>query len=149
MKSRKHPNKLISLFIDRFYLLNWVYWRVYRGHLVTDEYWNYLTRSYNNDEAWSAHIEELDALVNYAKSNNARIAFVIWPYLRNVSESKDITSKVSGHLAEKGVILLDLSRRYEKRDPNELVVNAMDAHPNEIVHAEVSDLLHQALAPWE
>jgi len=88
--------------------------------LVADSYRNYLKRSYNNDDVWSAHIEELDALVNYAKSNNARIAFVIWPSLRDVSESKDITSKISGYLAEKGVIFLDLSRRYEKREPTKL-----------------------------
>lgn len=62
--------------------------------------------------------------------------------------SKEITNRIYNYLKEKGIIALDLSKPFEERKPEELIVNSMNAHPNKAVHAEVSQLLYRELALW-
>jgi len=146
------PHKPNSPFIEYSYLLNWAYWRMYRkGYLgaKANKHWKYFKRLYRNNDVWNTHLQELDALINYADRVDARIGFVIWPNLIDVSGSKDITYRLSDYLSGKGIIAIDLSKLFEKRNSNELVVNSMDAHPNEVIHAEVAQLLYRVLAPWD
>jgi hypothetical protein len=146
---RNNPNEFIAPLINYSYLANWVYWRIYRGSLGSNTFWSYLRQSYGDNEVWNEHMQELNALINHARKIDAKIGFVVWPNLRDVGGSKDITNKVSRYLASKGIVVLDLTKHYENKDSNDLIVNSMDAHPNEAVNAEVAQLLYQIMAPWD
>jgi len=123
---RIHPNKLIRPLVNYSYLINWIYYRIYKKYLRSDAFWKYVRQAYNNGDVWKAHLQELDALIEYANRVDAKIGFIVWPNLRDVSGSKDITYRVSNYLNNKGVMALDLSRRFEKRDANELIVNLIN-----------------------
>ncbi len=142
------PNKYIRQFTNYSYLANWIYWRIYRGSVGSNTYWHYLKQSYSDKDIWNAHLLELDALISYADEVDARIGFLIWPNLRDVNGSKVITNKVSEYLVNKGITVLNLTKHYENRSVSELIVNSLDAHPNERVNAEVAKLLYDEFAPW-
>ena len=146
---RNNPSNFIAPLVKYTYLGNWAYWRIYRGDLGATTYWSHLKRLYDNDDVWNVHLLELDALVNYAKKIDAKIGFIVWPNLLDVRGSKDITNKVSNYLNSKGVMVFDLTKHYKNRDSNDLTANSMDAHPNEAVNAEVSQLLYQTSALWD
>lgn len=142
------PNKWIRPLVENSFVLNWFYWRLYRGGSQTDVYWNYLKRAYSDDKTWKTHERELQSLIDYAKDEGSEIAFLIWPSLEDIAGSKEITSKVAGFLQSKGVTIIDLTEYFKDRSPRSLVVNPMDAHPNEQINAEVAEILFQRLSPW-
>ena len=148
-QSTPSPGGLLGYVVARSYLCNWIYWRLYRGDLGGSEFWSCLRGAYQDGTAWNAHLGELDALVDYAERTGAALGFVVWPNLIDVAGSEAITSKVVDHLRGKGVAVLDLQRHFRERDPRGLVVNSLDAHPNEATHAEVAELLHETMAPWK
>lgn len=143
------PNKLVRPFVDYSYLFNWIYWRVYRGDIGSTPFLEYLKRSYTDDNVWKTHTQELNALIAYADQTDAKIIFIIWPFLKDVDGSKYITSKIFKYLKNKGVMAFNLSKHFEKRDPDTLIVNSLDAHPNVAVNAEISQLLYEALLPLD
>ena len=142
------PNRWIRPFVDYSYLFNWIYWRVYRGEIGSASFQEYLKRAYTDDNVWKTHTQELNALIAYANQTDAKIVFIIWPFLKDVTGSIYITSKIFKYLDSKGVMAINLSKHFEKRDPETLIVNAMDAHPNAAVNAEISQLLYEALLPF-
>ena len=73
---------------------------------------------------------------------------MIWPNLKDTATSKDITQKVAHFLRNSGVKVLDLTPHLQSHKPQELMVNSMDGHPNERTHAEVAELLYEAMSPW-
>jgi hypothetical protein len=69
------------------------------------------------------------------------LVVVVFPNLRDIKCSGAITSKVSEFFRDRKVRVLDLQPLLENRDPEQLVVNSLDAHPNEALNKEVADLL--------
>ena len=68
---------------------------------------------------------------------------VVFPALSNVKESKEITFKVRALFEERGVTVLDVAELVEDVPAEQLVVNPLDAHPNEWVHQQVADKLYE------
>jgi hypothetical protein len=135
--------------VERSYLLNWIYWRLSRsGAGVADAYWAYLSEAFENEEIRKIHEAHLVGLIDYARKKDIGVSFVVWPYLRDPEQSRPFTDEVVRVLREQQVETLDLARHFEGRDPADLVVNPMDAHPNERIHREVARLIHERLGPW-
>ena len=126
---RAEVNKSIAPFVNYSYMVNFLYWRLSRGKLGSDTFWNYLNDAYSNKEVWLEHTRELDALVQYSKEKNAKIIFVIWPNMIKIKESKVITDKVYSYLKDNGVEVINLTNHFEGKNPSTLIVNSLDAHP--------------------
>jgi len=146
----RRPHPVIRPLVDRSYLANFVYWRLYRSLAsVSDQYWKYLNGAYHTEKVWLAHTKELSSMLNYAAEVKADILFLIWPNLRDPSASRDITEKVARFLIDSGAPVLDLTPLLQNRKPHELMVNSMDGHPNERLHAEVAERLYEKMGRWE
>lgn len=145
---RKPDNFLLRFLVDNSYLVNSLYWRTYRWEDLTSIYWDYRVMCFNDAEVWESHREELLKIVDFARSADAHLAFLIWPKLDNVAESQQLTSKLGMFLENQEVKVLDLGDRFLGRDPAQLMVNRMDAHPNVEINAEVATMLHEWLGPW-
>jgi hypothetical protein len=65
--------------------------------------------------------------------------------LQAPGESAPLTGKVAAELAALGAEVIDLTPVFAGRNPRDLVVNGLDAHPNEAVHKEVGELLAKRL----
>ncbi|MBI4775951.1 MAG: SGNH/GDSL hydrolase family protein [Deltaproteobacteria bacterium] len=146
----RRPGPFIRPLVDHSHLFNFVYWRAYRSlRSATDQYWKYLNKAYQTEKVWLAHTKELSSMLNYAADANADICFLIWPHLGDPSVSQGITEKVARFLADSGALVLDLTPHLRNRKPHEMMVNSMDGHPNERLHAEVAELLYRKMEPWE
>lgn len=144
----KQPNKIISPFVNRSFFLNWVYWRLYRENMG-DIYWNYLRSAYNNTKIWKSHEQELLEFINYANQINSEIAFVVWPNLRDIEGSFEFTSKVCAFIERHNVKFLDIGEHFFGRNPDNLIVNKLDGHPNIDINTEVAQFVYELLSPWD
>ncbi|MFH1459210.1 MAG: SGNH/GDSL hydrolase family protein [Candidatus Omnitrophota bacterium] len=141
----KHPPiSFAGLIIRTSFIVNWMYWNLHRGQLG-EIYWDYLKHLFNNPQIWELHKQELLKFIIYAQEINAEILFIVWPYLGNIPESLEFTSKVVDFLEKQNVKVLDLGKYYLNYDPENLIVNKLDTHPNEKVHAQVAELLYKEL----
>jgi len=136
-------NGLARYIIDRSYSLNFAYWRLYRfrNKDLGEKYWRFLQDAYARQDVWEAHEAELLQIVTYAQKENIDLTVVVFPNLSNVKSCAAITTKVTELLQEHGVRVVNLEPLLESRDPKSLVVNSMDAHPNEALNREVGELL--------
>jgi hypothetical protein len=136
-------NGALRYIVGHSYALNFVYWRLYRFHNrdMGEKYWKYLKDSYTNGEIWEAHEAELLKIVTYTKSEGIDLTVVIFPHLRDVRGSAVITSQVAGFFQKHAVRVVNFEPLLEDRDPMSLVVNSLDAHPNEALNKEVAEIL--------
>jgi hypothetical protein len=108
-------------------------------------YWNDLMSAYQDADIWARHATELQEFIEHRRRTGVKMVVVVWPGLRAVAESKAVTSKVAAFFNAAGVPALDLAPTFENRDPMELIVNKLDAHPNVRANEEVAQLLFQRL----
>lgn len=136
-------NRVLSYITDHSYTLNFAYWRLYRFYNkdLGEKYWSYLENSYSNQKIWEAHETELFKIMEYARKRDIDLAVVVFPNLMNVKASASLTSKVAGFFQKHHVRVLNLEPLIRDRDPVSLVVNRLDAHPNEALNREVAELL--------
>lgn len=138
------PNSWISPFVNNSFVLNWFYWRIYRGGLG-DIYWKYLKHAYSDPGIWSSHKQTLGDIISFARQMNSGIAFIVWPNLNHIEGSLEFTSRVVEFLEEQDVKVVDLSTHFRGRSAETLVVNALDGHPNEKTNTEVAKLVYKLL----
>ncbi|MCH7909903.1 MAG: hypothetical protein IIB38_09840 [Candidatus Hydrogenedentes bacterium] len=98
---------------------------------------------------WAEHAQVFGDLARYTADSGITLFVVIFPYLLKVEDSASITGRVADAFEALGVPVLDLTPRFSGRDPKDLVCNALDGHPNERVHREVGELLHEMLTGQE
>jgi hypothetical protein len=136
-------NKALRYIIDHSYFFNFVYWRLYVFHNkdLGAKYWEYLKSSYSDPNVWEAHQKDLLKIVTYTQDQGIDLTVVVFPNLREVRGSAVITSKVAGFFRTQNVRVINLEPLMEDRDPKSLIVNSLDAHPNEALNKEVAELL--------
>ena len=78
------PAPWVGLFVNHSYVLNFLYWRVYRfrnaselGRIYTD----YVTRCYSDEAIWKTHEEELKEIADFAERQTAPLHVLVIPRL--------------------------------------------------------------------
>ncbi len=128
--------------VENSSLANWIYWRLpIEG---TDGYVSYLHRAFASPEIFADYMEQIGKFMDYARKNDARLYFIIWPFITPIDDG-DILRKVSAALQDKGANVIDLTPYLRNRPLSETTVNPSDAHPNARVHAEMAEVIFQRL----
>lgn len=125
-------------------LADYAYWRLARGGNLSGgagTFWDTLKGAYADPAVWSIHAKALEDIAAYCRENRIALVAVVFPMLQAPAESAPITGKVAGALAAMGADVVDLTATFQGRPARELVVNSLDAHPNEAVHRQVGELL--------
>lgn len=125
-------------------LADYVYWRLARGGNLSGgsgTFWDTLRGAYADPTVWGIHAKALADIADYCRENRITLVAVVFPMLQAPVESAPITGKVAKALADMGADVVDLTPAFQGRPARELVVNALDAHPNEAVHRQVGELL--------
>jgi len=137
------PWPLLRPLIDHSHVLNFFYWRLARiGPASWDNtYLDWLRNTYADPEIWPLHRQQLEEFRQQVAARNARLLVVVFPSLVGVEESRGITGKVVAAFRDMGVPVLDLTDRLSAIPSREMVVNSVDAHPNEQVHRLVGEAL--------
>jgi len=135
---------LMRHLVENSSLVNFVYWRLARaGNMdgAKNSFWARLREAYAEPAVWKEHERELAAVAAWCGEKNARLVVLVFPNLQDVAASMPLTAKVSAYFQSLGALALDLGPMFLGRDASELVVNAVDAHPNKGVHQEIAGLL--------
>jgi len=139
------PSRFASALIDKSYLLNFAYWRLYRLRTMGNDYLDYLAKAYSNRDIWKNHLLELQNIYKYTQRHDIKLIVVVWPQLEHIEETRVFTSQVKNVFIKLGVPVVDLSSVLDGKNSGGLTVNSLDAHPNEAVHREVAGLLFKEL----
>lgn len=125
-------------------LADYAYWRLARGGNLSGgagTFWDTLKGAYADPAVWGIHAKALEDIAAYCRENRITLVAVVFPMLQAPAESAPITGKVAGALAAMGADVIDLTPAMQGRPARELVVNTLDAHPNEAVHRQVGEML--------
>lgn len=143
------PPGPVRYVVDHSALFNFVYWRLARVGGVEDaekSFWGRLKAAYADEAVFADHAAELRALAGYCRERGIRLVILLLPNLLDVSGSAPLTARVGEAFRALGVETLDMSPLLAGRSPGSLVVNAVDAHANVSLHAEMADIVGKALA---
>lgn len=149
--SKIEPRPLLKPLIDNSYVLNFIYWRSIRllpGPWQPDDF-NWLQTAYNDPEIWWLHQQELLTILEGANAEGVKLIVVVFPSMTGVEQSEAFTAKVRDFFVGRQVPVLDVTELVKNVPPKQLVVNALDAHPGEWVHAQVADRLYRMVVKLE
>jgi len=137
------PSRTIAPLIDNSYFLNYIYWRLYRFYNTNfgQIYWNYLKKCYFNNKVFELHKKELLRLINYTREQNINVISVVFPNLMAIEASKPFTSPIVDFFKGNNIDCIDLAEMLSGRDPNDIIINNLDGHPNEKLNREIADIL--------
>ena len=133
--------------IESSYLLNFVYWRIYRILHANEgeKYWDYIKKVSKDPRVWELHQKELQDFVDFAREHETRLIVLAFPHLLGIEWSSIFTEPVVDFFKSEGIETIDLRPHLEGRDPKTLVVCPLDAHPNEALHEEIAEILFAVL----
>jgi len=134
------PTRVEKL-LQHSYYLNYLYYRFFRFRSAVDSYLDYLKRCYDSGEVWQAHQQELVAVAAEARKLEAPLIVLLFPIPQDVEGSRPHLDKVAAVMTEHGAATLDVAKLLAGRSPRDMIVNAMDGHPNEAVNRDVADAL--------
>ena len=141
---------LFGPLVENSYSVNYFYWRIARKYgPMRSGYVDFLDGCYGDPRIWGEHLEELSRLVSLSRKYGVRLIVAVFPMLIDVEGTASLSAKVAGVFLDKGVEVIDLAPVFIGRAPSSMIVNSMDGHPNENVHAEVAGYLHDMVTrPW-
>jgi hypothetical protein len=127
------------------HLLDYLFWQVARSQVGSvQSFINYEYAAYDNSVIWDVHRQDLESLVAYTRTLNARLIVVIFPQLQDVMGSIPYVDRVEQAISAAGeqniLKLFDAAAAYEIQD---LIVSAYDAHPSPAFHREVGTLIYE------
>ncbi|EIJ43094.1 hypothetical protein BegalDRAFT_2239 [Beggiatoa alba B18LD] len=133
--------------VNQSYLANYFYWQWYRSHNNQPEsiYWEKMQGYYTNPVTWGIHQQELKSIIDYAKAHQITLIPILFPNLVSLEKSKPILDKVAVFFQEQGTTPINLTTLFAGKTPAELVVNQVDAHPNEWVNQQVSEIVFKVI----
>lgn len=131
---------LYSFFVQRSYLLNFLYW-LYPRRGENLDYQNYLKECFASDKVMALHQADLQAVIQYANENDAKLVVVLFPFLEDVKGSAELMQPVKNYLQAQQVPFIALDESLKLMEPAQMMVNKNDGHPNEKVHQLVADSL--------
>jgi len=138
------PRGVMKDLVDHSALADFIYWRLARGGNLSGgagSFWDALKGAYNDPGVWKLHAAEMAALVGYCRDNGITLVVVVFPMLQAPAESAPLTGKVAAEFASLGARVVDLTQDFAGRPARDMVVNALDAHPNSTVHRQVGERL--------
>jgi len=142
------PRGFMKVLTEHSALADYIYWRFARGGNLSGgaaTFWETLQGAYGDPKVWARHEDELSDLAAYCRERGIKLIVIVFPMLQAPAESASLTGKVLGVFEKRGVTVMDLTPVLSGRPVRELVVNPLDAHPNEAVHREVGELLARRL----
>lgn len=141
---RQNPPVWLLPLVQNSYVMNFIYWRLMR--LGPQEwaitYWEWLQTIHQDPEIKTRHQQELLTIINRATLENIPLYVVVFPNLMAIEESQPMIQPVLELFQQHAVPSLDVSEIVAGRDPGEITVNPVDAHPNEVIHREVAEHLY-------
>jgi len=136
--------------LDSSPLLDYLYRRMYLPFLSTvRDYHNWLAKAFTDRDIWEKHEAQLREIATMCRANGVTLRVVILPFLITTGkeyQAAGVHTQVRSLLYSMDVATIDLRDVLEERgvEPRTLVVNSLDAHPNESAQVIFAEALWNA-----
>lgn len=124
-------------------LLDHLYRRVYLPRVPTVRgYHDWLADGYANADIWGGQLERFRRMIDAARERGVVFRVAMLPFLKTQGTKFDqraIHDRLRKFFESQGVPVVDLLPVMRERPAGELVVNSVDAHPNEMAHRMMAD----------
>jgi len=139
----KRPHGLLRPFVEHSSVFNYFYWRLLKPqyHDMGDREREWDKTYFKHGPTWETHKKEIEEIIQYSKDMKIPMVAVVFPLLGDVEGSRWGTSLVVEVLKINKIPTIDLTDELASRKTSELVVNALDHHPNKTVHKEVAHMI--------
>lgn len=138
------PNFLLPL-VKRSHLLNYLYWTF--PHAQNQNYHEVLIEAHGHPQVMKIHLNDLAALLDYAKSRSIRTVAVLFPALTDVERTENLVKPIAAFLEQRGVPSIDVTPLALRLPSSRRVVNANDQHAsvelNAMIAGELLDRLRK------
>lgn len=127
-----HDSPVFPL-ISTSYFLNFAYYSTLRLPVwgSNTSVRDYQQRAYADPGVWAEHTATLKAFDDWAREHHAHLVVIVMPDLNAAAITSPYTRQVAGYFTGLGdVSVLDLGPELSKRDPRQMAVSTLDAHPN-------------------
>lgn len=126
------------------YLFNTLHYRwIAASNSKVGNYFQFTREAYAGP-IWDVQAKRLTDLHERIQKQNAQLVVVTFPFVHALGDEYPFTAahqRLNDFWQRRGVAHLDLTSFYEGRQGSSLVVNSLDAHPNEEAHAIAADAM--------
>ncbi len=133
---------------DASVLWEYLYYRIWVPRVATVRgYHDWLAAGFADEDTWRRHEWQLNEIIRHCGRNGIHFRVVLLPFLREGGRNfkpGTLYNQVQRFFERKGVEVLNLFPVIEGLDPNDLVVNSHDAHPNERANRLFADAIWRA-----
>ncbi|MCA9401843.1 MAG: SGNH/GDSL hydrolase family protein [Candidatus Omnitrophica bacterium] len=129
--------------VKNSYFLDFIYWQF--PHHDTQSYMDFAQNAYQDKNILTAHLSDLEYLIQWTKDNNIKMVFVIFPYLSNPQDSRFYTGVIGHYVRSRNIPVIDVEPLLEGLTIPQRVINKNDLHPSPEVHRRVATAIYQRL----
>tara|TARA_B100000945_G_C20416932_1_gene615643 strand:- start:60 stop:1169 length:1110 start_codon:yes stop_codon:yes gene_type:complete len=142
--------------VDNFHFANFLYWGVFRTAYAKElgqQYLAYFQECYSNEQVWEHHRERLQQVVDLQHRNelktkggtlpNRKLIVIIYPNLRDIAVTRRMSDKVARFFQSQGVSVVNMADLLSEYSAEEITVNSLDGHANEMVNRLLAEYLYR------
>ncbi len=134
--------------LDSSCLVDYLYRRVWLPRIPTVRvYHDWLANGYSDPEIWNLQQQQLESIAHYCRQHDVTLRVVLLPFIKTGGQKYDapsLHSALTNFFNDINVDVLDLLPEISNVDSQSLVVNKLDAHPNEKAHAIFAEAIWNA-----
>ena len=142
------PPRSTLIRTDGSFLLDSLYYRVYVPRVPTVvHYFDWLADAYKSETIWQEQESNLGLIISACRDYGVTLRVALLPFLRTSGERykpERIHARLRRFFDANDVPLVDLLPAVAGYGPNELTVNAHDAHPNELANRLFAEAIWNA-----
>lgn len=141
----------VQWFVLNFFVPNYLYYNIaqFSSQTRARNFVADLVDAHTDDAIWARHTPNLAAMVDWARTHDARLIVAVWPHLAAIDATQPATSRVSSFFRQAGAEVVDLSEVLRGESPASLIVNRFDAHPGPLAHRLAAEALLAQIAQGE
>jgi len=137
----KRKNKITKWLNDNSLLFNYI--KVNTDNFA-DEYVDYLKKSFNNNEVWTEHQNDINMIINFSKTNNIPMLVILFPFLGiDPNESNFYMNQMISFLNKNNITTLDVRADIASLPLSKCIVNKSDPHPSVLLHKKVAERIYE------
>jgi hypothetical protein len=129
---------------NRSFAFNYFYWHVFYKNYHLDDA-QQITQVYldafDDPAVWDVHHAELQAILDWAAGQGAKVIVVTWPLLGDFSLSAPALTKVEALFEAQYIPVLRTADLFKADQITNLVVSSIDAHPSAYANRKVAEAL--------
>jgi lysophospholipase L1-like esterase len=130
------------------YLASFVFWRLNESVLNVNydgqSQWDYFYEAYDNAYIWDIHRQEIDRMIDYVQSVDARLIMVIFPHMVDPVGSIAYVDRVAQYVESKGHSdILKLFEAAAEWKLEERIVASYDSHASAAFNRYVGETLYE------